>query len=116
MFAKELKKHQGQQLDKAVIEHNLLSASKLYNNISFVELGHLLDIPSDQAEKTAANMIMENRLKGSIDQIHAVIYFEHNTESLNQWDQRIAHACASVNDILETVSLRNPTLWNTINQ
>jgi COP9 signalosome complex subunit 4 len=32
-------------LDRAVIEHNLLSASKLYNNISFPELGSLLEIP-----------------------------------------------------------------------
>lgn len=32
-------------LDRAVIEHNLLSASKLYNNIKFEELGALLEIP-----------------------------------------------------------------------
>ena len=32
-------------LDRAAIEHNLLSASKLYNNISFGELGSLLEIP-----------------------------------------------------------------------
>ena len=31
-------------LDRAVIEHNLLSASKLYNNITFEELGALLEI------------------------------------------------------------------------
>ena len=32
-------------LDLAVVEHNMLSASKLYNNISFEELGRLLGIP-----------------------------------------------------------------------
>ncbi len=32
-------------LDQAVIEHNILSASKLYNNITFEELGRLLAIP-----------------------------------------------------------------------
>ena len=32
-------------LNRAVTEHNLLSASKLYNNISFAELGSLLEIP-----------------------------------------------------------------------
>ena len=31
-------------LDRAVWEHNLLAASKVYTNISFVELGALLDI------------------------------------------------------------------------
>lgn len=33
-------------LDHAVIEHNLLAASKLYNNITFEGLGALLEIPS----------------------------------------------------------------------
>ena len=32
-------------LDIAVIEHNILSASRLYNNITFNELGTLLGIP-----------------------------------------------------------------------
>ena len=32
-------------LDRAVIEHNILSASKLYNNITLEELGTLLGIP-----------------------------------------------------------------------
>ena len=31
-------------LDRAVVEHNLLSASKLYTNITFDELGALLEI------------------------------------------------------------------------
>jgi COP9 signalosome complex subunit 4 len=35
-------------LDRAVIEHNLLSASKLYNNIGFHELGALLEIPPEK--------------------------------------------------------------------
>lgn len=55
-FAKELKEHQmaitsdgTTVLDRAVIEHNLLSASKLYHNISFAELGSLLDISPEKA-------------------------------------------------------------------
>ena len=54
-FAKELKPHQiallsdgSTVLDRAVIEHNLLSASKLYKNITFAELGQLLSIPPDR--------------------------------------------------------------------
>tara|TARA_B100000795_G_scaffold127160_1_gene94806 strand:- start:385 stop:504 length:120 start_codon:yes stop_codon:yes gene_type:complete len=31
-------------LERAVIEHNMLAASKLYNNISFEQLGALLGI------------------------------------------------------------------------
>lgn len=53
-------------LDRAVIEHNLLSASKLYNNITFEELGALLEIPPakvrrdyvDQQFHAAHNKVM----------------------------------------------------------
>ena len=37
-------------LQRAVIEHNLLSASKLYDNISFAELGNLLNITPEKVE------------------------------------------------------------------
>ena len=40
-------------LDRAVVEHNILSASKLYNNITFEELGRLLEI---SAEKVGSRM------------------------------------------------------------
>lgn len=36
--------------DRAVSEHNLLSASSLYNNINFEKLGALLDIPAAKTE------------------------------------------------------------------
>jgi len=63
-------------LDRAVVEHNLLSASKLYNNITFEELGALLEIPADKAEKVASQMITEGRMNGYIDQIDYIVYFE----------------------------------------
>lgn len=65
-------------LDRAVIEHNLLSASKLYNNISFEELGSLLEIPPTKAEKIASQMITEGRMNGYIDQIDSIVHFEGN--------------------------------------
>lgn len=54
-FAQTLKPHQmailndgSTVLDRAVMEHNLLSASKLYNNITFAELGSLLEISPER--------------------------------------------------------------------
>jgi COP9 signalosome complex subunit 4 len=115
-FASQLKPHQmalladgSTVLDRAVIEHNLLSASKLYKNISFAELGSLLDISSEKAEKIASRMMVEERLKGSIDQIEGLIIFEHSSqEPLMQWDSRIASSCNLVNNILETVNAKYP--------
>lgn len=63
-------------LDRAVVEHNLLSASKLYNNITFAELGALLEIPPLTAEKIASQMITEGRMNGYIDQIDFIVHFE----------------------------------------
>ncbi|KAF8024352.1 hypothetical protein BT93_F1516 [Corymbia citriodora subsp. variegata] len=107
-FAEELKAHQKALLpdnftvlDRAMIEHNLLSASKLYKNISFDELGTLLGIPPHKAEKIASRMIYEDRMKGSIDQVEAVIHFEDDTEELEQWDQQIVGVCQALNDILD---------------
>jgi COP9 signalosome complex subunit 4 len=63
-------------LAKAVVEHNLLSASRLYSNIGFDELGLLLGLGGDKAEDTTAKMIEQGRLAGSIDQIDRMIWFE----------------------------------------
>lgn len=63
-------------LDRAVVEHNLLSASKLYNNITFEELGALLEISPTTAEKIASQMITEGRMNGYIDQIDSIVHFE----------------------------------------
>lgn len=59
-----------------MIEHNLLSASKLYNNVNFNELGALLEISPSKAEKIASQMITEGRMNGFIDQILAIVHFE----------------------------------------
>ncbi|OAY50771.1 COP9 signalosome complex subunit 4 [Manihot esculenta] len=112
-FAEELKTHQlallpdnFTVLDRAMIEHNLLSASKLYSNISFDELGTLLGIPPNKAEKIASRMIYEDRMRGSIDQVEAVIHFEDDTEELQQWDQQIVGLCQALNDVLDSMAKR----------
>ncbi|KAL2037682.1 hypothetical protein N7G274_009627 [Stereocaulon virgatum] len=63
-------------LAKAVVEHNLLSASRLYNNIGVNELGLLLDLDAEKAEQYAATMLEQGRLAGHIDQIDGVIFFD----------------------------------------
>ena len=82
-FASNLAEHQLAQtadgstvLAKAVIEHNLLGASKVYENIRFEELGALLGLSGEKAEEYAAGMIEQNRLGGRIDQINGLIFFD----------------------------------------
>jgi len=80
---KYLKEHQKAKtsegftvLQQAIIEHNLLSSSTLYNNVTFEELGNLLGVPKEKAEKFASKMISEGRMAGVMDQVEKVIYFE----------------------------------------
>ncbi|XP_066137647.1 COP9 signalosome complex subunit 4 [Euwallacea fornicatus] len=94
-------------LDRAVIEHNLLSASKLYNNIRFEELGALLEISPTKAEKIASQMITEGRMHGYIDQIDSIVHFE-TRETLPQWDKQIQSLCYQVNSIIEQISKAHP--------
>jgi len=94
-------------LDKAIIEHNLLASSKVYNNIRFEDLGNLLNITPDQAERIAATMITEDRLRGSIDQIKGLIHFKsQNSSDLLLWDGHIETLCSSVNSIIDIITDR----------
>lgn len=70
-------------LSKAVTEHNLLAASKLYDNISTAALADILGLKdskdgtaAERAEDYAARMIEQGRLRAEIDQIDLVIRFE----------------------------------------
>lgn len=67
-------------LDRAVLEHNLLASSKIYNNITFHGLGALLDLTPGAAETMARRMIEQGRLKASIDQVERLIEFEDSKE------------------------------------
>jgi len=63
-------------LDRAMMEHNVLSCSKVYNNITFKGLGLLLGLKPSAAEQMARTMIQQKRLVGSIDQIEKLIIFD----------------------------------------
>ncbi|RWS12118.1 COP9 signalosome complex subunit 4-like protein [Dinothrombium tinctorium] len=94
-------------LDRAVVEHNLLSASKLYNNITFEELGALLEISPQKAEKIASQMISEGRMIGFIDQIASIVHFE-TREVLPAFDKQIQSLCLKVNNVIEMIVQKVP--------
>lgn len=63
-------------LDRAVMEHNVLACSNIYNNITFAGLGALLDVTPGAAETITRKMIEQGRLRGWIDQVEKLIWFE----------------------------------------
>merc|ERR1711962_1543663 len=94
-------------LDHAVVEHNLLAASKLYNNITFTGLGALLEIPAEKAERTASKMISEGRMQGHIDQIDSTVHFERR-QMLDNWDKQIQSLCHQVNSVIDKIQVVEP--------
>ncbi len=120
-FEKGLMEHQKAQTGngltiptRAVIEHNLVSASCIYDHVCFQELGRLLDINPDQAERFTAQMISEGRLPGTIDQVSGLVQFEPQIEKLQRWDDRIADVCNQLNDCVNDIITKYPDFETTL--
>jgi COP9 signalosome complex subunit 4 len=118
-------------LDRAVMEHNVLACSNIYNNITFAGLGALLDVTPGAAETITRRMIEQGRLRGWIDQVEKLIWFEGPREEddaqgkagglgdvdqhveetgapyTKKWDHQIRTTAASVSRIEITVNKRN---------
>lgn len=97
--------------ENAVHQHNLLSASKLYTNIHLTELGNLLGVHAQVAEKIAATMIAEDRLKATIDQEKQFIEFLSDPSApVLLWDSQIASVCHSLTRVADEVAQKYPKL------
>lgn len=109
-------------LDQAVLQHNLVGASKLYNNIGFDQLGELLGIDAEKAEDYAAKMFEQGRLSGYIDQIDRLIFFEGEgsgerktgqTErvvgkELRKWDANVQGLAEEVEKVTTMIQTQYP--------
>ncbi|KAK2769261.1 pci domain-containing protein [Colletotrichum kahawae] len=129
-FAQGLQPHQlattadgSTVLAKAVVEHNLLGASRLYRNIRFEALGSLLGLDGEKAEETTARMIEQGRLLGRIDQLEEVIWFEGGEASgqkgsgraevtvgkeMRQWDANVQSMAEEVENVTNALQKQFP--------
>lgn len=97
-------------LSRAINEHNMLAASRVYKNIRFSELGTLLGVDAESAEAIASKMVMEGRLQASIDQVDSMLHFDAGAEALSTWDEHIKHLCLEVNSVAMDAAKRFPAL------
>ncbi|GKT42330.1 COP9 signalosome complex subunit 4 [Colletotrichum spaethianum] len=129
-FAQGLQPHQlattadgSTVLAKAVVEHNLLGASRLYRNIGFEALGSLLGLDGERAEETTARMIEQGRLLGRIDQLDEVIWFEGGEASgkkgsgraevvvgkeMRRWDANVQNMAEEVENVTNALQKQFP--------
>lgn len=135
-FAAKLQPHQlaktsdgATVLDKAVLEHNLLAASRLYRNIGINQLAELLNVNDDpdRAESYAAQMIEQGRLAGYIDQIDRCIFFEGGEGSghrkttghlervvgreLRKWDDNVRGLAEEVERVTTMIQSQHPEFY-----
>ncbi|KAL2870081.1 PCI domain-containing protein [Aspergillus lucknowensis] len=121
-FSQRLAPHQLAQtadgttvLNKAVVEHNLVAASKLYENIKTDALGAILGLEAsgdfsagEKAEAYAARMVEQGRLNGTIDQIDGIIYFESSTTAtgrhIRQWDSGVQGLSEGVERVATSIA------------
>jgi hypothetical protein len=64
------------------------------------ELGFLLEATPVKVEETAARMIKEKRLNGSLDQSKGTVEFTQDNDTLVAWDKSIQALCISLNETL----------------
>lgn len=106
----ELQEHQKVVLDRSIREHNILSASKIYNNITFEEFGKILSTSKEEAEEIARKMISEGRMEGWIDQVEGLLTFQVEGESLHSWDEMIETICRSIESVSDDIIKKHPSL------
>ncbi|KAJ9097266.1 hypothetical protein QFC21_004935 [Naganishia friedmannii] len=119
-------------LDKAVMEHNILACTKVYDNIKFDGLGALLDLTPYAAEAMARTMIEQGRLRAWIDQVERTIFFEGRSQDeediqgtagglgiervekpiqgitlTERWDERIKETSLKVEAIANLIQQKN---------
>jgi COP9 signalosome complex subunit 4 len=93
-------------LETAMIEHNILAISKLYCNLTFHELGGILDVSSAQAENYLADMVQEGRIVAVLDQRAGIAEFEGENEGLQEWENQIHLLCKSAEDLVRDIQER----------
>ena len=118
-------------LQRALVEHNILCVARLYHNISFVSLGELLEIDHVKAEKVVSKMIIEGRMEALIDQVKGILIF-NSSESIGkassslgssevkknvsflkkgvheEFDEKISQFCDDVNALTHKIIAKYP--------
>lgn len=104
----------GTVFDRAVREHNILSASLVYTNITFASLATLLGVDAAAAEVAAARMVEDGRLEASIDQLNGLLEFASGAaDELVGWDTSLMGLFGAVTDAVDAISAEHPAMTPT---
>jgi len=92
----------GTVLQRALLEHNVIAASKIYKNMFLDDLGRYLGVPIEQAERTTTKMISEKRLDALVDQREMFVHFLSADD--DKWNKHIRKVCTHINEVLDEIT------------
>jgi len=90
-------------LQKAVIEHNIIAVSKLYENISVISLAKVLELSDYQCEKLLQTMVGEKRLTAILDQVSGYIDFTEDYNAYTNWTNGINNFCTKLDKLVSKI-------------
>jgi len=90
-------------LQKAVIEHNIIAVSKLYENISVTSLAKVLELSDYQCEKLLQAMVGEKRLTAILDQVSGFIDFTADFTAYTNWTNGINNFCTKLDKLVSKI-------------
>lgn len=98
-------------LSKALVENNLIAASRVYDNTSIKSFSEILHLDETYVEELAADMIREERLDALVDDISKVIEFNAQKKSpIKEWNNHMIEACTILDKIVDHISHTEPLL------
>ena len=97
------KNYKNINFEKALFEHNIFSLSKVFENISFDSAEKFFKMKIDVILKYTLKMIVEGKIKASIDEKKRFINLEkENSISLN-FDKQIQNFCLKTKNLVEYI-------------
>lgn len=85
--------YQNFNYEKAIFEHNLNSLSKIFCNISFNSLQNFMKIKIEVILEYTLKMIIEGKIKATIDEERNFILFEKEPSLSLNFDKQIQNFC-----------------------
>jgi COP9 signalosome complex subunit 4 len=105
-------------LTRSVIDHNVLSVSKIYSNILISQLAQILGLDPAKTETYTGNMISQSRLAARIDQVDGIIYFQNQQQTgtalLKNVDDQVQDMYSQLDDIVGDLQKKFPQLANSM--
>jgi COP9 signalosome complex subunit 4 len=94
-------------MERAIVEHNMIAVSDVYESIYLSELAWILGVAQTKAESIAASMIMDGSIRASIDQVDGLLIFSCGETSTEMYDRLVNNFCVELNNITNSIKVNN---------